>query len=369
MCAEKNLGIWLSFKISKDVPEIDNDKELLETDNELLEETPKLEHSGKDVAIFSQIQQQEKWLIKNSIHFHEDIKDLIWFADSPLLNIDPKQFIKTVKSSGLRLDFTYSGYPEPSMIFTKYPIEFPKLFSDVEPLGYYPSYIELDPLQKGMYIKFLENPYKTKIDIGYLFLLYYGLERHLLLDDWEKSADVILKLRKCHKHKSFQSYSASALILTAIYREQGELALRVISELEENQFLPITEYLLCASSFNLHITSKELMYYAEWFGFHNTRYIKNQTELFSKTLTDFIQEDYHRDYVLISDFLTDKDIAETPPHKIKIFANVSLSDVKIEVPFLSENEKLRNAVCSLLQKNHDFVKKYLADQRKACKQM
>ena len=111
------------------------------------------------------------------------------------------------------------------------------------------------------------------------------------------------------------------------------------------------------------------MYYAEWFGFHNTRYIKNQTELFSKSLTDFIQEDYHRDFILISDILTDKDIAETPPHKIKIFANVSLSDVKIEVPFLSESEKLRTAVCSLLQKNHDFVKKYLAEQRKACKQM
>ena len=363
------MGIWISFKISKDVPEIDNDKELLETNNELLEETPKLEHHGKDVAIFTQIQQQEKWLIKNSIHFHEDIKDLLWFADSPLLNIDPKQFIKTVKSSGLRLDFTYSGYPEPSMIFTKYPIEFPKLFSDVDPLGYYPSYIELDPLQKGMYIKFLENPYKTKIDIGYLFLLYYGLERHLLLDDWEKSADVILKLRKCHKHKSFQSYSASALILTAIYKEQGELALKVISELDAEQFLPITEYLLCASSFNLHITSRELMYYAEWFGFHNTRYIKNQTELFSKVLSDLIYIQYFRNYVLISDFLRDKDIAELQTHKIKIFANVSLSDVRVEVPYLNESEKLRTAVCSLLQETHDFVKKHLAEQRKSCKQM
>ena len=30
MCAEKNLGIWISFKISKDVPKIENDKELLE---------------------------------------------------------------------------------------------------------------------------------------------------------------------------------------------------------------------------------------------------------------------------------------------------------------------------------------------------
>ena len=361
---EISLGIWIRYKISKDFPKIESDKKLLEKDNKLIGETPKLEHHRKSVALFSKLRKQEKWLIQNSIHFHEDIKDLIWFADSPLLNIDPKQFIKTVRSSGLRLDFTYSGYPEPSMIFTKYPIEFTENLSDVAPLDYYPSYIELDPLQKGMYIKFLENPYQTNIEIGYLFLLYYGLERHLLLDNWEKASDVILKLRKCHKHKSFQQYSASALILTAIYREQGELALKVISELDAEQFLPITEYLLCASSFNLHITNRELMYYAEWFGFHNTRYIKNQTELFSKTLTDFIQEEYHRDYILISDILNDKSITNMQTHKIKIFANVSLSDVKIEVPFLSENEKLRNYVCNLLQKSHDFVKKYLAEQRK-----
>ena len=369
MRAEKNLGIWISFKISKDITEIENNKELLENKNDLLEETPKLEHHGKDVALFSKLRKKDNGLIPNTIHFHEDIKDLLWFADSPLLNIDAHQFIKTNKSGGLRIDFSYSGYPEPSMIFTKHPVEFPKILSQVDPPDYYPSYIELEPLQKGVYLKLLENPYRTDLDIGYLFLLYYGLERHLLLDTWEKSVDVILKLRKVHKNKSFQEYSASALILTAIYRERGELALRVISELDEKLFLPITEYLLCASSFNLHITSRELMHYAEWFGFRNTRYIKNQSELFSKTLSNLIYIQYLRDYVLISDFLRDKEIAEIPTHKLRVFANVSLSDVKVEVPYLNESEKLRNAVCSLLQETHDFVKKYLAEQRKTCKQI
>ena len=363
------MGIWISFKISKDVPEIENDKELLESNNELLEETPKLEHHGKDVALFSKLRKKDNGLIPNTIHFHEDIKDLLWFADSPLLNIDAHQFIKTVRTSGIKIEYSYSGLPEPSMIFTKHPVEFPTLLSVVATPDYYPSYNELEPLQKGVYLKLLENPYRTDLNIGYIFLLYYGLERHLLLDTWEKSVDVILKLRKVHKNKSFQEYSASALILTAIYREQGELALRVISELDEKQFLPITEYLLCASSFNLHITSRELMHYAEWFGFRNTRYIKNQTELFSKVLSDLIYIQYSRNYVLISDFLRDKEIAELPTHKIKIFANVSLSDVRVEVPYLNESEKLRNAICSLLQETHDFVKKHLAEQRKSCKQM
>ena len=103
------------------------------------------------------------------------------------------------------------------------------------------------------------------------------------------------------------------------------------------------------------------MYYCEWLGFHNTRYIKNQTELFSKTLTDLIHTQFNRDYLLISDILTDADISGMETHKTKLYANVSLSDIKIEIPFLSENEKLRTFVCSLLQKTHDFVKKYLAD--------
>lgn len=363
------MGIWIALKVSKDVPEIENEKELLESKNDLLEETPKLEHHGKDVAVFSKLRKKDNGLIPNTIHFHEDIKDLLWFADSPLLNIDAHQFIKTTRSCGLKVEYSYSGLPEPSMIFTKHPVEFPKLLSQVDPPDYYPSYNELEPLQKGVYLKLLENPYRTGLDIGYVFLLYYGLERHLLLDTWEKAVEVILKLRKYHKNKSFQEYSASALILTAIYRERGELALKVISELDEKQFLPITEYLLCASSFNLHVTSRELMYYAEWFGFHNTRYIKNQTELFSNVLTDLIHIQYSRDYVLISDCLTDKDISELPNHKIKIFANVSLSDVKVEVPYLNESEKLRTFVCSLLQESHDFVKKHLAEQRKTCKQI
>ena len=361
--------MWFSFRITEDVSKINDDKKQLDNDKEQIEETPKLESNEKSVAIFSKLSKRNNELIPNTIHFHEDIKDLIWFADSPLLNIDPKQFIKTMSCSGFKLEYSYSGLSEPSMIFTKLPIEFPKDFSQVDLPDYFPTYIGFDPLQKGLYIKFLENPYNTEIYIGYVFLLYYGLERHLFLGDWEKAVDVILKLRKCHKNNSFQLYSATALILTAIYREKGEIALKVISQLDSNDFLPVTEYFLCASSFNLHITSRELMYYSDWLGFHNKRYIKNQTELFSKTLIDFIQSQFNRDYLLVSDILTDTDIRSMETQETKLYANTSLSNIQIQIPYLSENEKLRTFVCSLLQKTHDFVKNYLAEQRKTCKQI
>ena len=323
--------------------------------------------SSKDLAVITLPTNRDKEVIPQLIHIHEDIKGLIWYADSRLKNIDPYDSVKRFVKNGKDFSYFVTGMEEPSMIYTKHPIEFTDDFSKVPKPDYYPTYHELEPLQKGIYIRLLENPYRTDIDIGYVFLLYYGLERHLLVGDWQQAVKVIFKLREVHKNKSFQSYSASALVLMAIKREQGEIALAVLSALTD--FLPVTEYLLCASSFNLHITSRELMYYGEWFGFHNTRYIKMQKELFSKTLSDLIYIQFQRDYVLISDAISDAEIKKMELHKINIFANTSLADTKIEVPFLNENEKLRNFVCNLLQETHDNVKVLLAEQRKSCKQM
>ena len=106
------------------------------------------------------------------------------------------------------------------------------------------------------------------------------------------------------------------------------------------------------------------MYYAEWFGFHNTRYIKNQTELFSKTLTELIQNKYNRDYLVVSDILTEKDIQNMPRVKLRVFANTSLNDTRVEAPQMSEDYKLRKFMTDLLSETHEIVKKILAEQRK-----
>jgi hypothetical protein len=103
---------------------------------------------------------------------------------------------------------------EPSAIYTNLPIIINNS-KPVEKPGYYPSYRELDPIQKGNYLNWLTNPY-NEIDIGYVFVFYYGLERHLLLGDFESAFETIIKLRNAHKNKSFLAYSLNAIILSSI---------------------------------------------------------------------------------------------------------------------------------------------------------
>jgi len=44
---------------------------------------------------------------------------------------------------------------------------------------YYPTYAGLNPEQRWIYLNWLQNPSES-INIGYVFLYYYGLERQLL---------------------------------------------------------------------------------------------------------------------------------------------------------------------------------------------
>lgn len=298
--------------------------------------------------------------------FHKDIKDLLWFADSPLKNLDVGKSIQHYSSGDFTCYFSDASLEEPSVIVTSHTIEFPKDIEQVEPTPYYPTYRELTPLQKGVYFTLLENPYESGFNIGYIFLLFYGLERHLFEGNLEDAVDVIFKLRKAHDNKSFQNYSANTLILTSIYKDKGEIALQLLNTEKHYDLhkLPISLYLICASSFNLHITAFDLMDIGDWFGFKNKNYIKKYPELFENTLSKMIAEEKGRTFLLISDYLTEDDSRKLPLHPMKVFANVSLRDVKVNIPFLTESTKLRTVFYELLSKCHENVKKYLAEQRK-----
>ena len=97
-----------------------------------------------------------------------------------------------------------SSNEEPSLIYTKQPVVVPNDVSIVERPPFFPTYSGLTPEQKGVYIKLLQNPYDNSVDIGFVFILYYGLERHLLVGDYERAYKVILKLRDVHSNASFQ---------------------------------------------------------------------------------------------------------------------------------------------------------------------
>jgi hypothetical protein len=117
----------------------------------------------------------------------------------------------------LKVESQKNEIPDPSTIYVKLPIKKPDY--EVPTLSYYPHYIEITPEQRYIYLNWLRN-IDEPIDTGYVFLYYYGLERHLLVGDFDKAYNQIIRLRNHHKNKSFQNYSEAALIHSCIMRNK-----------------------------------------------------------------------------------------------------------------------------------------------------
>lgn len=111
---------------------------------------------------------------------------------------------------------------DPSTIYTKAEICEAK---NVPPPPYYwPHYLAFTPDQRWEYLSWLSDITKP-IDIGYVFLYYYGLESHLITGEFEKAVDEIITLRNHHNNRSFQKYSEMALIYGCIMNNRLDMLL------------------------------------------------------------------------------------------------------------------------------------------------
>ena len=131
-------------------------------------------------------------------YLHPDIKALVWIKDGRFRNYTPMHTGSSIRETVfgiLKFSPSEEDFEEPSLIYTTLPVVFPKDKTQIPRPPYSPCYRHLSPEQKGIYLELLQNPYNGDIDIGYVFILYYGLERQLLYGDAEKAMDVILKLR------------------------------------------------------------------------------------------------------------------------------------------------------------------------------
>lgn len=115
---------------------------------------------------------------------------------------------------------------DPSTLFLKSHISIPKEIENVEKLDYFPNYAHLSNEQRWIYINWLQDITKP-IDIGYVFVFYYGLERQLLLGNFDLAFDTIIQLRKFHENKSFQQYSENALIYSIIFKKRPDKIIKL----------------------------------------------------------------------------------------------------------------------------------------------
>jgi len=305
---------------------------------------------------------------------HDDIKSLLWFGDGIYKNITKAQMSSEgeyYEIGGYRIRISYHGGSdiEPSLILMNMPIKQPVDEVLIPRPPYYPQYIGLTPEQRWIYLKLLNNPYNDKIDIGYVFILYYGLERHLLHGDFHSAFNVILKLRDVHKNKSFQYYSGNALILSALWKGKGEYIPLFIKSLDKEYEFNFNENLLLMSyySFNVPFTAKDIMRFAKTVLFNKTTYIKNNPDIFEKCLKDVIKEKAGIDYVDLKNYFTDEVISKLKRFNSTIYANTSLIDQEISIPVLITNVKFKAEMLMYLILTHEKTKKEIADMRKNAK--
>lgn len=249
---------------------------------------------------------------------------------------------------------------DPSTIYAVLPAIDPPSPDKVEKLSYFPSYSEMNPEQRGLYLRWLYDVSK-EIDIGYVFVYYYGLERHLVNGDFDAAFDEIQLLRRHHDNGSFQGYSASALVHSCLLRKRADKLQELYATGEFDYFG--NSNLLILYYNNLDILPDMMFQLATCLSGVNRRYIKLKPELYKEKINEVLIKKFgNAGYPLAKQFKLD-DVDGIP---YPIFANISFSpDVRSpRLPNLLRHDAFINEMGAIFQEIHEAVKSESKRKRK-----
>ena len=290
---------------------------------------------------------------KYFLNIPPEIINLLWFADGPMKNYVSNQSNKACESEYFSIFISYKE--EPSLIHQSDVIG--KVLYPPQNLGYYPSYNQLSANARASYLNWLEN-IDNEIDIGYVFIFYYGLERFLYFDDtkYDQTFKMILRLRAHHTNASFQAYSYDALTSSCIIKNRPDL----LKLLFEQNHSPSILSLACMAKFNLNLITDDIIMLSTKVGFKNKRYIKSHKDLFTLTLSNLIKERFGN----LGYPLSEKHLSEGTKSEQLLYANYSLDFRSHSIPDITQGKTFREDLYALMSDTHDKVKHLLREERK-----
>jgi hypothetical protein len=249
--------------------------------------------------------------------------------------------------AGIQTDDGHNFFGEPSLIWTKLPVE-ENDETEQKPM-YYPSYSGLSPKHRYQYLLWLKDVTQAT-NLSYVFLYYYGLERHLLIGDFEKSAMEVLRLLQHHDRGTFRSYAQEALIVAALHRKRPDI-------FEKYSFIQqgvSNETLLMRKALGKRIEARELIELASRIGFKNRRYLKLRPSDFEHVL-QLLLDSFEAKNGSLLDIVPSNDMEYI---ECSVFANVSLpaSVRTVKVPQLITDPRFKSAAIKLLTEAHESVK-------------
>lgn len=310
------------------------------------------EAESKDVAT------QSSGISDVDIVIPEHTKSLLWFTDenpSKIERMGSVTITATLTEEGVDFKERENGfYSEPSLIWTQLPIR--KNEELYDRAMYWPAYSAFQPEMRYQYLSWLQD-ITQPTNLSYVFLYYYGLERHLLIGNYDDAVDEIAILLKSHNKKSFREYATRALIVASISKNRLDVVERIPSILEEE----IDEALALRIHKGLSMTPEDIVDVASRVGFTNKRYIKLYPKRFHDALSQQIKEYERLNGPLLSHF----DFNNFKKRKSVVFANLSIPErfSMIPVPQVVDNKDFRLLMNMMLNGAHNAVKNDLHPAR------
>lgn len=290
--------------------------------------------------------------LMESFHVPEPTKSLLFITDEDPSKIQsPMSLAITVTLTDTSIKSESSDgkniYGEPSAIWTRLPVR-KNDWLEEKPM-YYPSYHGLSPEHRYQYLMWLKDVTKST-NLSYVFLYYYGLERHLLLGNFDLAFQEIVTLLQSHDKGTLRSYAETALIVSCLYRKRFDL-------IRKNHFLYdgiSNEEMLLRKYMGINITTKELMLLASNFGMKNRQYIKLYPDDFERELEKVLVNYEAQNGRLLDSIKIDA----LKKEDVTAFANYSLKEKirTIKIPNLIRDARFSKTCRSLLEQAHKNFK-------------
>jgi hypothetical protein len=284
----------------------------------------------------------------------EPTKSLVWVTNESSSKIaSPMEIRVSFKIENGEIKGEFNNQPnffaEPSLLWTQLPVEVNDEL-ETNPM-YYPTYSQLSQKQRYQYINWLRN-IEQKTNLSYVFLYFYGLERHLVIGNFDLALEETIRLEKTQDLK-FRAYIVNSLVGAIALRKRFDVIEKISFIFDEASNTTLGLRSLTRKS----LTAKEMMKLAYRVEFKNRKYIKEQPELFEKELEKLIKE-FEEERGLIWDLIDPK---LTPQRDQQFFLNLSIpSEIRSMVwPQIIDNVEFKNIIHKLLSDTHQNVKELL----------
>lgn len=316
--------------------------------------TSSTSHESEQIKTLVPNSQSDSSLL-NQFYIPEPTRSLLWVTNEDTSKISPVHQIRIEVRMGENgveantVDESYNFYSEPSLIWTLLPVE--KNDELEKEKMYYPTYHDFSPKHRYQYLNWLRDV-TQETNLSYVFLYYYGLERQLLIGDYDLAVNEILRLIKCHNKGTFKNYAINALVLGSGYRKRADIIKKAPFVLDEPSDISLYLQRLAHDP----LTSGEVISLANRVGFTNKRYIKEYPDLFRQEMQKVL-DDYQEKN---GDLLQGIAIEGLSKDSWASMANTSIPDEirTTKFPDILNGSSLKTTLKELLQEVHLKVKEY-----------